>query len=102
MEPLRIGYCGPKQKWERMKWGEFVSYAAKNNVQLLWIDLAKPIEPQGPFHLIIHKMTYSMNGHDMHCNKEIEELYNYVKSHPEVKFIDDLDHVVILIRCNSL
>lgn len=98
---IRIGYCGPKAKWERMGWNQFVAYCSDRSVDLVWIDLQQPIESQGPFDLIIHKLTYIMKGHDMTCNEELRNIYEYVKS-KNVPFIDDLDNVAITLDREEL
>lgn len=98
---IRIGYCGPKAKWERMKWAEFVSYCNERSVDLIWIDLKQPIEKQGHFDLIIHKLTYIMKGYDITCNEELLNLYNYIKAN-NVILVDDLDQVAVLLDREEL
>ncbi|KAK8854233.1 Inositol-tetrakisphosphate 1-kinase [Tritrichomonas musculus] len=93
----RIGYCGRKSKWESFHWQEFIEYAASHNIEVVPIDLKNPIENQGHFDLIIHKMTNVMDGHNMNCNEELNCLYKYTKEHPEVIIIDDLDSVAITL-----
>ncbi|OHT10708.1 Inositol 1, 3, 4-trisphosphate 5/6-kinase family protein [Tritrichomonas foetus] len=102
MTRIRIGYCGPPEKWDRMKWNDFINYAKDKNVDLVWIDLDKPIEEQGEFRLIIQKMTYIMQGHDMTVNPQLHRLYNYSKTHPEVRFIDDFDAVAVTMDREEL
>ncbi|OHT06524.1 Inositol 1, 3, 4-trisphosphate 5/6-kinase family protein [Tritrichomonas foetus] len=96
MKKIRIGYCG-RGKWEKFRWSEFVDYARTKNVIVDEIDLTKPIENQGEFDLIIHKMTYLMHGHDMNCDPELNRIYNYIKNHPEIIFVDDLDAVAVTL-----
>ena len=102
MERTTIGYCGPPEKWERMKWGEFVAFAKAKNVDLVWIDLDKDIEDQGNFSLIIHKMTYVMSGHDMTVNGQLKRLFEYTKKHQEVKLIDDFDAIAVTLDREEL
>ena len=94
---IRVGYCGSQRKWERFKWSDFVKYAESKNVEIVPIDLSRPIEDQGKFDLILHKMTYSFKHHDMHCNPKLSRLYEYSQKHPEVAMIDDLDAVAITL-----
>lgn len=94
---MRIGCCGPTRKWEAMKWSEFIQFAQERGVEVVYIDLSKPIEEQGPFDIIIHKMTYFMTGHDMSVDPGLNRLYIYYKAHPEVTIIDDLDAVALTL-----
>ena len=89
---FRVGCAGPTDKWQRIGWDELISYAKERGVEIVYIDSEKPIEEQGKFDIIIHKMTYGMEGDKMKYFK-YRDLYNYHKNHPEVIFIDDLDAV---------
>ncbi len=96
-EKLRIGFCGPSEKWERMKWTEFMAYAASKGVDVVCVDLTKPIDKQGPFSVFIHKFTYVMKGHDMTADPGLNSFYKYCKEHPEIPVIDDLDAVAVCL-----
>lgn len=102
MEKIRVGYCGPDAKWQRMNWDSIVRYAAERNVELVHIDLHKPIELQGNFHLIIHKMTYIMKGHDFEFDPELKELYQFSVNHPEIKIVDGLNEIAVTLDREEL
>lgn len=97
MSRIRIGCCGPPGKWERIHWNEFIEYAAKKDVDVILVDLKKPIEPQGPFSVIVHKMTFAMTGHDMTVDPELNALAEYIKAHPDLVVVDDLDAVAVTL-----
>lgn len=98
MSKIRIGCFGPAGKWERIQWYDFIKYAADKGVDVVIVDLTKPIDPQGPFSLIVHKMTFSMTGHDMTVNPELDALHRYIQSHPEIPVVDDLDAVAVTLN----
>jgi inositol-1,3,4-trisphosphate 5/6-kinase/inositol-tetrakisphosphate 1-kinase len=95
MTKIRIAFCGPPGKWERMGWQSFISYASLQSIEVFHLDLTKPIAEQGPFSLIIHKLTFVMRGHDMTVDPGLESLYMFGKSHPEIPIVDDLDSVAV-------
>lgn len=97
MKHIRIGFCGRKSKWEKFHWSEFIEYAASKDVEVVPIDLKKPIDNQGNFDLIIHKLTNIMCGHNMECNDELKNLYEFSKSHQDIVIVDDLDSVAITL-----
>lgn len=94
---IRVGYCGPEEKWHRIGWPGLVEYGKEHGCEIVHIDLTKSIEDQGPFNLIVHKMTYIMSGHDMSVDPGLQRLYDFSKAHPDVVFIDDLDAVAITL-----
>jgi len=97
-----IGYCGPIDKWNRMNWDQLVEYFTSKGEKLVYIDLDRCIDEQGSFKTIIHKMTYMMRGHDMNADIQLKNLYNYIKAHPGIRFIDDLDSVAITLDREEL
>ena len=99
---MKIGYCGSQGKWDRMNWNEFILYCNNNNVEIKYIDLDKSIEEQGPFDLILHKITYSMKESDLNSLNQIKNLENYIKNHPEIIFLDDLNSVSLTLDREKL
>ena len=88
--PYLIGYCGPEGKWHRMGWNSIVECGKRHNFIMKHIDLNQPIEEQGNFSLIIHKLTYQMtNGEDL----EVKRFSDYCQKHPNVVIIDPLGPV---------
>ena len=97
MKHIRIGFCGRKSKWEKFQWQEFIDYAASKDIEVIPIDLKMSVEDQGPFDLIIHKMTNVMSGHNMECNEELKNLYEFTKKNPKVVVIDKLESVAVTL-----
>ncbi|KAG8326680.1 Inositol-tetrakisphosphate 1-kinase [Homalodisca vitripennis] len=60
------------------------------------MNLDKPLENQGPFTVILHKLTeiivQTMQGNTK-AKSMIEEVEAYIENHPEVAVIDPLDNV---------
>jgi inositol-1,3,4-trisphosphate 5/6-kinase/inositol-tetrakisphosphate 1-kinase len=92
-EEMRIGCAAYPEKWARLGWPNFIAYAESRGVEVVYIDLTKPIESQGPFSVIVHKLTYLMNGNNLPDHPEIRALVEFCEKHPEIPFVDDLQMV---------
>ncbi|KDR10607.1 Inositol-tetrakisphosphate 1-kinase [Zootermopsis nevadensis] len=91
-----IGYWMSEKKSQKLNWTEFGNICRKYGFDLVKLDLSRPLEEQGPFTIIVHKLTdiivLAIKGDAkacaMMCNVE-----SYIKDHPEVSIIDPLDNV---------
>jgi inositol-1,3,4-trisphosphate 5/6-kinase/inositol-tetrakisphosphate 1-kinase len=99
---LRIAYAGPPEKWERMSWADFVTYASSHGVDVFPLDFARPLEDQFPISLIVHKMTYFMNGADLSAHPYLQALEAFARAHPEVPIIDALSAVAVTLDREEL
>ncbi|EAY13259.1 Inositol 1, 3, 4-trisphosphate 5/6-kinase family protein [Trichomonas vaginalis G3] len=97
MQRIRLGYAGPQKKWESIKWNEFITYAGERGMDVIYIDLDKDLEPQGPFDIILHKVTYMMHSPIVDQNPLIKNLITYIRNHPEVIVLDNLEAVGITL-----
>jgi hypothetical protein len=75
-------------KWERMNWQKFVEDCAMKGVEVFYLDLTGPLDPQGPVSVIIQKMTFVMKGHDMTVDPSLRGLYEFSQAHPEVPIVE--------------
>ncbi|XP_067011901.1 inositol-tetrakisphosphate 1-kinase isoform X2 [Anabrus simplex] len=91
-----IGYWMSEKKRQKLNWSEFGCVCKKNGYDLVKLDLARPLEDQGPFCLILHKLTdiIALAGQgDARAQEMIDRVEDYFRSHPEVAVLDPLDNV---------
>ena len=94
---IRVGIDVPESKFNNLAFPLLQKYAKERNMEIYHINCEKPMEEQGKFDVIMHKMTYDMEGDKMKYFK-YRDLYEYQHNHPEIPFIDDLDAVEV--TCN--
>lgn len=52
-----IGYWMSEKKRQKLNWSEFRNVCKKHGYDLIKLDLTKPLDDQGPFSIILHKLT---------------------------------------------
>lgn len=52
-----IGYWMSEKKTQKLNWSEFRFVCKKYGFDLIKVDLTKPLDDQGPFSIILHKLT---------------------------------------------
>lgn len=91
-----IGYWISEKKSQKLNWTEFNSVCKKHGFDLVKLDLSRPLEQQGPFTVILHKLTdiiaLAVQG-DPEAHTMISQVEHYIRDHPEVAIIDPLDNV---------
>ncbi|XP_071441836.1 inositol-tetrakisphosphate 1-kinase-like [Hetaerina americana] len=96
-----IGYWMSEKKTQKLNWKEFRNVCREHGFELVKIDLSCPLEDQGPFSVIIHKLTdiiaKAVQG-DVQAREIIRHLESYLDSHPEVAVIDPLQNVRKLLE----
>lgn len=95
-----IGYWMSEKKSQKLNWTDFASVCRAHGYSLIKINLDIPLEEQGPFTVILHKLT-DIIAQTIQGNSEavamIEEVETYIKNHPEVAVIDPLENVYKLL-----
>ncbi|KAJ9589652.1 hypothetical protein L9F63_017141 [Diploptera punctata] len=91
-----IGYWLSEKKTQKLNWTEFNFVCRKYGFELVKLDLSRDLEEQGPFTVILHKLTdiiaLAIQG-DPEAQAMISRVENYIKCHPEVAIIDPLESV---------
>ncbi|XP_073980325.1 inositol-tetrakisphosphate 1-kinase-like isoform X2 [Rhodnius prolixus] len=91
-----IGYWMSEKKSQKLNWSEFAKVCRVHGFELVKLDLTRSLEDQGPFNVIIHKLTdiiaQALKG-DVKSMKMLGYVEDYIKSHPEVVIIDPLENV---------
>lgn len=94
--PKVIGYWMSEKKSQKLNWSEFAKVCRVHGFELVKLDLTRSLENQGPFNVIIHKLTdiiaQALKG-DVKSMKMLGYVEDYIKSHPEVVIIDPLENV---------
>ncbi|KAE9608514.1 hypothetical protein Lal_00020810 [Lupinus albus] len=80
-----IGYALHPQKIQNLIQPSFLNYTNQHGIDLVHIDLTKPLIKQGSFHCIIHKL-HSHDWDKLH-------LHEYLEKHPNTLIMDDPDLV---------
>ncbi|XP_031574662.1 inositol-tetrakisphosphate 1-kinase-like [Actinia tenebrosa] len=99
----RVGLLLSPKKKRKSVFDSFIELCSETGIELIEIDLNIPLEDQGPFDIILQKITDYMaqaTDGDEHALKTIQSLEHYLDCHPEVKVLDPLDCVQKL--CNRL
>ncbi|GAB6026084.1 hypothetical protein CHUAL_012287 [Chamberlinius hualienensis] len=97
---FRIGYWISEKKCRKFNLSEFLQLCRSEGLEPIQIDLDRPLEEQGPFTLILHKLTdviaKAMRG-DLDSQKTIQAFQTYVCQHPEVIVVDPLESINYLL-----
>jgi len=91
---IRIGFYVNLKKIEKMKLNEFFETLKRDGrLKLIMIDSSFPLEVQGPFHLILHKVTSELleAKQSERSRNFIEDLKLYLKKHTEVIVVDPIE-----------
>ncbi|KAG7249419.1 hypothetical protein CRUP_011545, partial [Coryphaenoides rupestris] len=78
----RVGFCLSDKKRRRMNLDAFSEMCAGHGVEVVEIDLGQPLGPQGPFHVIVHKLS---------------DVISYVSAHPDTILLDPLPAMTQLL-----
>lgn len=92
---FRVGYWWSEKKSQKLNATELEILFAERDCQLVKIDLERPIEEQGPFSLIVHKISdilVKADQGDAAAKKAISAFESYVRKHPQTVMLDPLDH----------
>lgn len=89
-----------EKKSQKLNWSEFSKVSRSHGFDVVKVDLSRPLEEQGPFTVIIHKLTdiiaQSLKG-DGKCRGMMNMLEEYTQRHPEVLIIDPIENVQKLL-----
>lgn len=91
----RVGYWWSEKKSQKLSAIDLANLFAERDCQFVKIDLERPIEEQGPFSLIVHKISdilVKADHGDNVAKKTIGAFESYVRKHPETVMMDPLDN----------
>ncbi|CAH1124298.1 unnamed protein product [Ceutorhynchus assimilis] len=104
----RLAVWMSEKKLQKINWQELVGVCSKYGFEVFKLDLNKSIEEQGPFCVLLHKLTdiiASANQGDIRSNEIINAVEDYLKSNPSITVLDPIPNVKQLLdryNCYSI
>lgn len=89
-----------EKKIRKFSQPEFLDLCRVSGLEPIQIDLGKPLDEQGPFTLIFHKLTDVIaraNLGDVEAENTIRHFQRYLERHPEVIMVDPLENIQHLL-----
>ncbi|XP_078287076.1 inositol-tetrakisphosphate 1-kinase-like [Rhinoraja longicauda] len=89
----RLGFCLSEKKRKKLHFLVFVELCRNKGIEVVEIDLTKCMEDQGPFDVIIHKLSDLMVEADQdnpRSQQLLQKFQDYVDSHPRTILLDPL------------
>ncbi|XP_040902548.1 inositol-tetrakisphosphate 1-kinase-like isoform X2 [Toxotes jaculatrix] len=99
MSGRRVGFCLSDKKRRRMNLDAFAEFCAACGVEVVEIDLTQPLVPQGPFDIIVHKLSDVIveAEHDIQSQQLLANFQSYVSAHPSTVLLDPLPAMTQLL-----
>lgn len=91
----RIGYWWSEKKAQKFNTTELTALFAERQFEFVKIDLEKSLEDQGPFSIIVHKISdflVKADLGDLAAKKIINAFESYVRKNPQTVVLDPLDN----------
>ncbi|XP_078676131.1 inositol-tetrakisphosphate 1-kinase-like [Branchiostoma floridae x Branchiostoma belcheri] len=96
----RVGCWLSEKKKKTFSIHTFSQYCRCRGMELVLVDSSRPLAVQGPFHAILHKLTdviIKAREGDAHAQGQLQQVEDYLSSHPEVVVVDPLSSVKSLM-----
>ncbi|XP_030299436.1 inositol-tetrakisphosphate 1-kinase-like isoform X1 [Sparus aurata] len=92
MSGRRVGFCLSDKKRRKIGLDVFAEICAGHGVEVVEIDLSKPLGPQGPFDVIVHKLSDVIveAEHDSQSQQLLANFQSYVSANPSTVILDPL------------
>ncbi|XP_061923968.1 inositol-tetrakisphosphate 1-kinase-like isoform X3 [Entelurus aequoreus] len=99
MSRRRVGFYLSDKKRRRMNLDAFAELCAGHGVEVVEIDLTRPLGPQGPFHVIVHKLSDVIveAEHDSQSQELLANFQSYVSAHSSTVLLDPLPAMTRLL-----
>lgn len=91
--PLRIGYAFNTKKANTCRAEHWFDTRYREDATYVEVDIKKPLEPQGPFDVLLMKLTDYMIRTDDESRSIIERFRKYLAANPHIVVVDPLDSV---------
>lgn len=96
MKAKKVGYFLPERKRKKLNLDSFTTLCKAREITVAPVDLLQRLEDQGPYDLIIHKLTdvitRAQDG-DNKAQQMMSNLQEYVRKHPQVIVLDPIKAV---------
>ncbi|KAK5868287.1 hypothetical protein PBY51_009315 [Eleginops maclovinus] len=95
----RVGFCLSDKKRRRINLQAFADFCAGHGVEVVEIDLTQPMGPQGPFDVIVHKLSDVIveAEHDSHSQQLLANFQSFVSDNPSTVLLDPLPAMTQLL-----
>ncbi|XP_029453695.1 inositol-tetrakisphosphate 1-kinase [Rhinatrema bivittatum] len=96
----RVGYWLSEKKIKKLNFQAFAELCRKRGIEVIHLNLSKPIEDQGPLDVIIHKLTdviLEADQNDSQALRLVQGFQDYVDAHPETIILDPLPAIRTLL-----
>ncbi|XP_029570087.1 inositol-tetrakisphosphate 1-kinase-like, partial [Salmo trutta] len=92
MSRRRVGFCLSDKKRRQINLVAFAELCASHSVEVVEIDLSQPLESQGPFAVIVHKLSDVIvkAEYDSQSQQLLDNFQGYVSTHPHTVLLDPL------------
>ncbi|ETO10105.1 hypothetical protein RFI_27272 [Reticulomyxa filosa] len=82
MRPLRVGVYILPHKMEKLQSKGVFEVPYRHDIQLHFVDLSRPLEEQGPFDILVHKLAswYVAARTEPEVNRQLKECFQLIKS----------------------
>ncbi|XP_032365499.1 inositol-tetrakisphosphate 1-kinase [Etheostoma spectabile] len=99
MSGSRVGFCLSDKKRRRINLDAFADFCAGHGVEVVEIDLTQPLVPQGPFDVIVQKLSDVIveAEHDSQSQQLLVNFQSYVSAHPSTVLLDPLPAMTQLL-----
>ncbi|XP_075956919.1 inositol-tetrakisphosphate 1-kinase-like [Anarhichas minor] len=99
MSGRRVGFCLSDKKRRRMNLDAFAVFCEGHGVEVVEIDLTQPLVHQGPFDIIVHKLSDVIVDaeHDSQSQQVLANFQSYVSAHPSTVLLDPLPAMTQLL-----
>ena len=95
--PLRVGLCIAESKRRKLDLpGSLLALCKSENISLIDIDLEIPIEGQGPFDVILHKILEFRNESLQKGDEFLKKFVAYLNGHKEIMLLDPMSTCTML------
>lgn len=96
-----VGYWFNEKKCQKFRLAELQAECKRRGIELVKIDLSRPIEDQGPFDLMLHKLTalYAQAlSNDPKALLAIKRVEKYISENPKTFIMDPIPGVCQLLQ----
>ncbi|XP_066559820.1 inositol-tetrakisphosphate 1-kinase isoform X2 [Amia ocellicauda] len=88
----RVGFCLSDKKRKKINLASFTELCGTRGIEVVEIDLSRPMAAQGPFDVIVHKLSDVMveAAHDCQSQQLLANFQEYMAAHPLTVLLDPL------------
>ncbi|KAJ8280251.1 hypothetical protein GJAV_G00052320 [Gymnothorax javanicus] len=99
MATRRVGFCLSDKKRKRLNLSAFAELCRHRGIEVVEINLSQPMESQGPFDVIVHKLSDVIveAEHNSESQSLLANFQDYMSAHPLTVMLDPLPAMSLLL-----